>query len=60
MPTENRIEINPNVMLGTPVIRATRIAVELILRKLGEAATHQELLEARPRPTEQDIPAAMI
>jgi len=44
-----RIEINPHVMLGKPVIRGTRIPVELILRKLGEDATETDLLEAYPR-----------
>lgn len=35
----HRIEINPKVMLGKPVIRGTRLTVELILRKLSEGAT---------------------
>jgi uncharacterized protein (DUF433 family) len=48
MPTQDRIEINPKVMLGKPIIRGTRITIELILRKLGEGATHRELLEAYP------------
>ena len=50
-----RIEINPDVMLGKPVIRGTRIPVELILRKLGEGATEDELLDAYPRLTGADI-----
>jgi len=54
-----RIEMDPGVMLGKPVIRGTRIPVELILRKLGEGATEQELLEAYPRLTAVDIRAAM-
>ena len=37
MPSSDRIEINPKVMLGKPVIRGTRIPVELLLRKLGGA-----------------------
>ncbi|MDI7276662.1 MAG: DUF433 domain-containing protein, partial [Anaerolineae bacterium] len=37
-----RIEINPAVMLGKPVIRGTRIPVELILRKLSEGATEAD------------------
>ncbi len=35
----DRIEINPSVMLGKPVVRNTRIPVELVLRKLAEGAT---------------------
>ncbi len=36
-------------MLGKPVIRGTRIPVELILRKLSEGATETDLLDAYPR-----------
>jgi uncharacterized protein (DUF433 family) len=54
-----RIEINPDVMLGKPVIRGTRIPVELILRKLAEGATHEDLLDAYPRLTETDIRSAL-
>ncbi len=55
----DRIEINPAVMLGKPVIRGTRIPVELILRKLGEGATEADLLDAYPRLTPADIRAAL-
>lgn len=55
----DRIEINPDVMLGKPVIRGTRIPVELIMRKLSEGMTTLELLEAYPRLTEKDIQAAL-
>jgi uncharacterized protein (DUF433 family) len=54
-----RIEMDPSVMLGKPVIRGTRIPVELILRKLGEGATEEELLDGYPRLTAEDIRAAM-
>jgi uncharacterized protein (DUF433 family) len=54
-----RIEVNPRVMLGKPVIRGTRITVELILRKLSEGATEAELLDAYPRLTREDIRAAI-
>jgi uncharacterized protein (DUF433 family) len=56
----DRIEINPNVMLGKPVVRGTRIPVELIIRKLGEGATEADLLEAYPRLTPEDIQAALM
>jgi uncharacterized protein (DUF433 family) len=55
----DRIEINPEVMLGKPVIRGTRIPVELILRKLSEGATEADLLDAYPRLTPADIRAAL-
>jgi len=58
MPTQDRIEINPKVMLGKPIIRGTRITGELVLRKLGEGATQQELLEAYPNLTDGDLQAA--
>ena len=59
MSAHDRITVNPKVMLGKPVIRGTRITVELILRKLGEGATQQQLLEAYPHLSAQDIQAAI-
>ncbi len=44
----DRIEINPQVLLSKPVIRGTRIPVELILRELAEGANEVELLTAYP------------
>ena len=55
----DRITINPRVMLGKPVIRGTRIPVELILRKLSEGAAHTDLLDAYPHLTPEDIRAAL-
>jgi uncharacterized protein (DUF433 family) len=46
----DHIEIKPAVMLGKPVIRGTRIPVELLIRKMAEGATKADLLDAcRPR-----------
>jgi len=59
MTITDRIEINPKIMLGKPVIRGTRITVELILRKLGEGATEQDLMQAYPHLTTADIQAAV-
>jgi uncharacterized protein (DUF433 family) len=55
----DRIEINPKVMLGKPVIRGTRIPIELILRKLSEGASETDLLDAYPHLTREDIQAAI-
>lgn len=59
MTLTDRIEINPRVMLGKPVIRGTRIPVELILRKLSEGASEADLLEGYPSLKREDIQAAM-
>ena len=58
MATE-RIEINPKVMLGKPVVRGTRITVELLLRKLSEGASETDLLEDYPHLSAEDIRAAI-
>jgi uncharacterized protein (DUF433 family) len=55
----DRIEVNPAVMHGKPVIKGTRIPVELLLRKLGEGASVTELLDAYPRLSEVDVKAAL-
>lgn len=42
----DRIEINPTIMLGKPVILGTLIPVELIIRRLSEGMTKVDLLDA--------------
>ena len=53
-----RIEINPQIMTGKPVIRGTRITVEQVLRKLGSGMTPEKIIEDHPRLTLEDIRAA--
>jgi len=53
-----RIEINPQVMGGKPVIRGTRIPVETILRKLGAGIPVADILADHPRLTDDDVHAA--
>ena len=58
MPYE-RIEMNPNIMDGKPVIRGTRVPVELVLRKLGAGMSPEEaILADHPRLMLDDIRAA--
>ncbi len=38
----DRLEINPNVMMGKPIVKGTRITVELLLRKLSEGMPMKE------------------
>ena len=53
-----RIEIDPKIMVGKPVVRGTRVTVELILRKLGAGMTPEEIIADHPRLTIEDIRAA--
>ncbi len=54
----DRIEINPEIMAGKPVIRGTRVPVELILRKLGAGMSGAAILADHPKLTLDDIRAA--
>jgi uncharacterized protein (DUF433 family) len=56
----DRIERKPEVMLGKPVIKGTRIPVELIVRKLGEGASVEDLLDGYPNLKKEDIQAALL
>lgn len=53
------IEINPKVMMGKPVIRGTRITVELILEKLSNGESFEEILAEHPRLKREHIFAAL-
>lgn len=53
------IESDPTVMMGKPVIKGTRITVELILEKLGAGETIEQVLEAHPRLTREAVLAAL-
>jgi uncharacterized protein (DUF433 family) len=58
-PYKERITVDPNLMLGKPVIKGTRITVELILKKLSEDMPFEDLLKAYPHLTKDDILAAL-
>ena len=56
---EQYIEINPKVMLGKPVIKDTRMTVELILEKLANGESIELILEEHPRLIKDHIYAAL-
>jgi uncharacterized protein (DUF433 family) len=58
--THDRIEINPEIMGGKPIIRGTRVPVELVLRKLGAGMAVEAILADHPRLTADDIRAADV
>ena len=55
---QDYIEERPDVMLGKPVFKGTRITVEHVLRELGHGMTEEELLRGHPRLTHEHIRAA--
>ena len=55
----SRIECNPSVMMGKPVVAGTRITVELILEKLAAGEPQEQLLTAHPHLTREGIAAAL-
>lgn len=49
----------PGVMQGKPVIRGTRITVDLVVRKFSEGATEADVMDAYPHLTREAIRAAL-
>jgi len=47
-------------MMGKPVIKGTRITVEIILEKLAAEETIEQILEAYPHLTREGIQAALV
>lgn len=56
----DRIEQNPKIMVGKPVIRGTRITVELILEKLAADVPIEEILADYPHLTREDVLASLV
>jgi len=56
---QNRITVDPKVMVGKPIIKGTRITVELILRLLAQGQIVEEILRAYPHLRKEDILAAL-
>lgn len=54
------IEINPKILLGKPVIRGTRIPVELLVKLIAEGWKNQQILKEYPVLKEEDIRAALF
>jgi uncharacterized protein (DUF433 family) len=59
MMPEQFIHSDPSVMMGKPVVKGTRITVELILDKLAAGETFEQVLDAHPRLTTEAIYAAL-
>lgn len=56
----DRIELNPKVCNGKPVIKGARIPVSVILEQIGDGESWDDLLAGYPELTRQDIQAAVF
>jgi uncharacterized protein (DUF433 family) len=59
MDWQDRIVIDPNILIGKPIIKGTRIAVAFLVELLAEGWTHQQILKNYPHLTAEDIQAAL-
>jgi uncharacterized protein (DUF433 family) len=59
MTLPDRIEVKPDVMMGKPCIRGTRIPVYLVLEKLAAGETAEQILAAYPQLTQADLSACL-
>jgi len=50
---------DPNIMMGKPIIRGTRITVELILEKLAAGETFEQILDEHPRLTREAVQSSL-
>ena len=55
----NRIEINPNICHGKPIIRKTRVLVSNVLADLAKGYSHDKVMENYPNINEEDIRAVL-
>jgi uncharacterized protein (DUF433 family) len=56
---ENLIESNPKIMFGKPVIKGTRITVELILEKIAEGESVEQILSSYPHLSREQVLACI-
>ena len=59
MDWKDRIEVNPTVLVGKPIIKGTRISVELILERVADGWTMEDLLASYPHVSRDDVLAAL-
>jgi uncharacterized protein (DUF433 family) len=58
--TTDRIELNPKVCNGKPVIKGTRIPVSVILEQIAQGESWDDLLKGYPELKKEDIQAALL
>ncbi len=56
---EDRIIVDPKILVGKPVIKGTRLAVDFILDLLAKGWSHEEILRNYPGLTVEDVQACL-
>ena len=59
MDWQDRISVDPKVLVGKPVVKGTRIAVELVIDLLAQGWTQEQILDSYPNLTGEDIRACL-
>lgn len=59
MDWHDRITVDPNILVGKPIIRGTRISVELLMDRLADGWSMEQILESYPHLTRDDVLAAI-
>ena len=54
-----RITVDPDILCGKPIVRGTRISVDLLMDRLADGWTVEEILAAYPSITKDDVLAAI-
>ncbi len=56
---KDRIEVNPAVLVGKPIIKGTRISVELIMDRMADGWSMEDVLASYPHISREDVLAAL-
>ena len=59
MALTDRIVVDPKILTGKPVVRGTRISVELVMELLAAGWSHAQILDSYPHLSEEDIRACL-
>jgi uncharacterized protein (DUF433 family) len=59
MDWQARISVDPKILVGKPVIKRTRIAIEFLVELLANGWAHEQILTNYPQLTDDDIQAAL-
>ena len=59
MEWKEHIVVNPDILVGKPIIKGTRISVELLLDRFADGWSYDDILEAYPHLTREQVQAAV-